>query len=91
MCVVVALVFGTRQSLLSFSDLACRNCLIGSDGCVKIGDYGISPQKYKVRGSSLLSKPQPENHSSVDLSKFGLRRGMVRTTFDDHVGDKTVA
>lgn len=32
-----------------FSDIAARNCLVGADLKVKVGDYGISLQNYKVR------------------------------------------
>lgn len=32
------------------SDLALRNCLLTSDLTVRIGDYGLSHNHYKVRG-----------------------------------------
>lgn len=32
------------------SDLALRNCLLAADLTVKIGDYGLSHGKYRVRG-----------------------------------------
>lgn len=31
------------------SDLALRNCLLSGNVSVKIGDYGLSHTKYKVR------------------------------------------
>lgn len=31
------------------SDLALRNCLLTSDMSVKIGDYGLSHSRFKVR------------------------------------------
>lgn len=31
------------------SDLALRNCLLTSEMSVKIGDYGLSHSRYKVR------------------------------------------
>jgi len=34
--------------LIFYSDLALRNCLLTSDINVKIGDYGLSQNKYKV-------------------------------------------
>lgn len=38
------------DSLLRFySDLALRNCLLTSEMSVKIGDYGLSHSRYKVR------------------------------------------
>lgn len=38
------------DSLLCFdSDLALRNCLLTSEMSVKIGDYGLSHSRYKVR------------------------------------------
>lgn len=37
-------------SFLCFdSDLALRNCLLTSEMSVKIGDYGLSHSRYKVR------------------------------------------
>lgn len=33
----------------SDSDLALRNCLLTSEMSVKIGDYGLSQSRYKVR------------------------------------------
>lgn len=36
------------------SDLALRNCLLTSDLTVRIGDYGLSHNHYKVRGPVLL-------------------------------------
>lgn len=40
------------DSFLSFdSDLALRNCLLTSEMSVKIGDYGLSQSRYKVRDS----------------------------------------
>lgn len=32
-----------------FSDLATRNCLVGTNGTVKIGDYGTGFSVFKVR------------------------------------------
>ncbi|CAG7697420.1 unnamed protein product, partial [Allacma fusca] len=29
-------------------DLAARNCLVGNNGQIVIGDYGLTPQKYKA-------------------------------------------
>lgn len=38
------------DSFLCFdSDLALRNCLLTSEMSVKIGDYGLSHSRYKVR------------------------------------------
>lgn len=34
--------------LLSDSDFACRNCLVMSDLSVKIGDYGVAEDQYRV-------------------------------------------
>lgn len=34
--------------LLSDSDFACRNCLVMSDLSVKVGDYGVAEDQYRV-------------------------------------------
>lgn len=34
--------------LLSNSDFACRNCLVMSDLSVKVGDYGVAEDQYRV-------------------------------------------
>lgn len=44
--VLEKLIFGF---LSSDSDLALRNCLLTSEMSVKIGDYGLSQSRYKVR------------------------------------------
>ena len=31
-----------------FSDFACRNCLVMSDLSVKVGDYGVAEDHYRV-------------------------------------------
>lgn len=36
------------------SDLALRNCLLTSDLTVRIGDYGLSHNHYKVHGWMLM-------------------------------------
>lgn len=40
------------------SDLALRNCLLNSDLTVRIGDYGLSHNHYKVR-FDLICKMYP--------------------------------
>lgn len=37
--------------MFCYSDLALRNCLLTSEMSVKIGDYGLSHSRYKVRPS----------------------------------------
>ena len=34
--------------VLHFRDFATRNCMLASDLSVKVGDYGISEEKFKV-------------------------------------------
>ncbi len=43
--IVYLFIFG---ALVLCSDLALRNCLLTSDIKVKIGDYGLAHNKYKV-------------------------------------------
>lgn len=43
------------------SDLALRNCLLTSEMSVKIGDYGLSHSRYKVR---------PSHHHFIILLTF---------------------
>lgn len=40
--------------LLSDSDFACRNCLVMSDLSVKVGDYGVAEDQYRVCIKTLL-------------------------------------
>ena len=42
----------TVQMTFCFSDFAIRNCLLASDLTVKIGDYGMSEETFKVRDFS---------------------------------------
>ncbi|XP_078692803.1 uncharacterized protein LOC144922691 isoform X2 [Branchiostoma floridae x Branchiostoma belcheri] len=37
-----------HQNGFTHGDLALRNCMVGSDLTVKIGDYGLSHERYKV-------------------------------------------
>lgn len=46
-CQVSAGLCAIHEGGFVYNDLACRNCFISNDGCVKIGDLGVSPQKYK--------------------------------------------
>lgn len=43
--IIYLFIFG---ALVFCSDLALRNCLLTSDIKVKIGDYGLAHNKYKV-------------------------------------------
>ena len=46
---------------LSFvRDLAARNCLLSSDLTVKIGDYGVAEDVFKVRHKRLIGFRQSE-------------------------------
>lgn len=47
------------------SDLALRNCLLTSEMSVKIGDYGLSHSRYKVR---TLSTSLMHTSSSLQLA-----------------------
>lgn len=38
-----------------YSDLALRNCLLTSDLTVRIGDYGLSHNHYKVRKDVIMN------------------------------------
>lgn len=44
----IAVRFRIYYLLVFYSDLALRNCLLTSDLTVRIGDYGLSHNHYKV-------------------------------------------
>lgn len=37
-----------------FRDFALRNCLVTVERTVKVGDYGLSEELYKVRSDSVI-------------------------------------
>lgn len=61
------------------SDLALRNCLLTSDMSVKIGDYGLSHSRFKVRLviKSIMFAPYAGVNTQTPSSLFLLLR---RTT-----------
>lgn len=50
-CVYQKMIFFFKMFCHFHSDLALRNCLLTSDLTVRIGDYGLSHNHYKVSGS----------------------------------------
>lgn len=55
--------------LLFSSDLALRNCLLTSDLTVRIGDYGLSHNQYKVLKQLLNSIPLQIDNIEQDLNQ----------------------
>ena len=50
------------MSLSVVRDLAARNCLLSSDLTVKIGDYGVAEDVFKVRHKRLIGFRQSETN-----------------------------
>lgn len=64
------------RSLVFCSDLALRNCLLTSDVKVKIGDYGLSHNKYKVcQMCTIIMNITDYIHLLVDVVLFDSKSG----------------
>lgn len=57
--------------VIIFSDFACRNCLVMSDLSVKVGDYGVAEDHYRVSSIACLSLTSNSKHvcSNVNLGE----------------------
>lgn len=67
------LITGSHTTLSVTSDLALRNCLLTADVSVKIGDYGLSHTKYKVK---ICSEKQAKYANLVFFFENRLRRAV---------------